>query len=66
MSVEQEQKPAISPEEAAAAIERDRNDRVKLAAEEIAAVCEKHRVQLVPTIQFVGSEMRGDVLIQAR
>lgn len=62
----EEQKPSITAEEAAAAIERDRNERVKTAQVEIAATCEKHRVTLVPSVQFIGSEMRGDVLIQAR
>ena len=62
----EEQKPSITAEEAAAAIERDRNERVKAAQAEIAATCEKHRVQLVPSLHIVGSEMRGDVLIQAR
>lgn len=67
MSEERDEgKPQISAEEAAAAIERDRNERVKAAAAEIAAVCEKHRVQLVPQYQFLGGEIRGDVLIQAR
>ncbi len=62
----EEQKPLITAEEAAAAIERDRNERVKSAQAEIASICEKYRVTLVPTTQFIGSEMRGDVLIQAR
>lgn len=56
----------ISPEEAATLIERDRSERVKAAQAEIAATCEKYRVTLVPSLQFVGTEMRGDVLIQAR
>jgi hypothetical protein len=59
-------KSQISPEEAAAAIELDRREREAAAASEIAAVCEKHGVQLVPHYQFFGAEIRGDVLIQAR
>lgn len=53
-------------DEATKAIEADKQRRVTEASKEIAATCERLKVTLIPKVEFIGSEMRGDVLILAR
>lgn len=53
-------------DEATKAIEADKQRRAAEASKAIAAICEQFKVTLIPKFEFVGSEMRGDVLILAR
>lgn len=51
--------------EAQRAIEADKKQREQQAAKDIAAVCEKHRVKLVPVVQIMGTEIRTDIAFSA-
>jgi len=60
-----DQKPAAAPssEELAALIEADRQARAEAARAEIAAVCERYRVQLQPTVTIIGDRLQAGMTI---
>ncbi len=50
---------------AQAAIEKDRADRIDKAQQAIAKVCQETKVQLIPMIQIVGSQITAMFHFQA-
>ena len=61
-----ETKQVITPQEAQAVLEAQREQLLAQVRAEIAAVCEKYQVSLVPVITFYGQQIINEVRIAPR